>query len=306
MSDLFLLAVVAMALAHVSFRQLPIFRRRSTARHGRRMQVKPALAGTRNNKKPQWVVDEIIRLKAYLPLAGAITLAHTFNRLHGVARKTIVSKSYVAYTVRANLLAIVRLRHEAKHAKPRAMARNAVWGIDLTGKTDAAGKLHMIFGAIDHGTRRAVSLRVLANKSSWILLGHLCMAIGHCGKPRSVRTDNESVFTSRVFRAALHCLGIRHQRIDLSCPWMNGRIERFFGTLKQSLNCLAVSGSAQLQASLDVFSDWYGNVRPHANLNGATPREAWRDIDPFQSRPSHIERFDEWGGLLKGFRIRWQ
>lgn len=44
--------------------------------------------------------------------------------------------------------------------------RNAVWGIDMTGKRDTTGKLHMIFGAIDHGTRHIVSLRALTNKSS--------------------------------------------------------------------------------------------------------------------------------------------
>lgn len=266
----------------------------------RRLAVPPARHTARNNKKPDWVVDEVIRLKAYLPRAGSITLAHTFNRIHGVAKNTTVSKSYVAYTVRANLLAIVRLRREGKHAAPRAVARNAVWGIDITGKTDSSGKLHMIFGAIDHGTRHIVSLRVLANKSSWTLLGHLCLAIGHFGKPRTVRTDNESIFTSFVFRSALRCLGIRHQRIDLGCPWMNGRIERFFGTLKQSLNHLTVETAGRLQASLDSFNDWYCYVRPHANLNGATPLEAWCRIDPFQTPPRQIERFDEWDGLLKG------
>ena len=176
----------------------------------------------------------------------------------------------------------------------------------MTGKTDSMGKLHMIFGAIDHGTRHIVSLRVLTNKSFSILRGHLCMAIGRHGKPRAIRTDNESVFTSRAFRSALLCLGIRHQRIDRGCPWMNGRIERFFGTLKQSLNHLAVEGATQLQASLDIFNDWYCTVRPHANLHGATPLEAWRGIDPFQTPPCQIERFNEWEGLLKGLRIRWR
>ena len=153
----------------------------------------------------------------------------------------------------------------------------------MTGKTDSMGKLHMIFGAIDHGTRHIVSLRVLTNKSFSILRGHLCMAIGRHGKPRAIRTDNESVFTSRAFRSALLCLGIRHQRIDRGCPWMNGRIERFFGTLKQSLNRLAVENAGQLQASLDIINDWYCCVRPHANLNGATPLEAWCGIDPFRT-----------------------
>ena len=45
---------------------------------------------------------------------------------------------------------------------------------------------------------------------------------------------------SRLFRFVLFLLGIRHQRTDLHCPRQNGRVERFFGTLKHSLNRLAV------------------------------------------------------------------
>lgn len=77
---------------------------------------------------------------------------------------------------------------------------------------------------------------MLANKSSWSLLGHLCLAIGRHGKPKATRTDNESSFTSRVFSAGLASFGIRHQRTDVGCPWQNGRIERFFVTLAQALD----------------------------------------------------------------------
>ncbi|WP_413897634.1 integrase core domain-containing protein [Rhodoferax sp.] len=89
-----------------------------------------------------------------------------------------------------------------------------------------------------------------------------------------------------MFTATLRCFGIRHQLIDRGCPWQNGRIERFFGTLKQSLNHWAVGNRAQLQLSLEVFRDWYCCVRPHANLNGATPWEAWcgNDASPDFSR----------------------
>jgi putative transposase len=304
MQDLILLLLTLVVMTTFSYKFLQHSRSDRVSKRGRRALITPPCFVSRNNRKPRWVVDEVIRLKAYLPRAGSITLAHTFNRLHGATKKTTVSKSYVAYTVRANLLAIARLRHASKHARPRGVAHNIVWGIDMTGKTDTAGKLHMIFGVIDHGSRRVLTLCALANKSSWFLLGHLCFAIGRRGKPKVIRSDNERVFTSLVFRSALRCFGIRHQRIDLGCPWMNGRIERFFGTLKQALNYWAVDGRGQLQASLDVFLDWYCCVRPHANLDGATPMEAWCGIDPFQARPGRIEWFEEWDGLLRGFRIR--
>ncbi|WP_426343383.1 integrase core domain-containing protein [Pseudoduganella sp. R-32] len=136
------------------------------------------------------------------------------------------------------------------------------------------------------------------------MLGHLCLAIGRYGKPRAIRSDNERVFTSGVFQLGLRIAGIRHQRIKPGCPWQNGRIERFFGTLKQSLDCWQVANQRQLQAALDVFRDWYCCIRPHAHLDGATPDEVWQGIDPHRRTPMRVEWFEAWDGLLTGFRIR--
>src|SRR5690606_295290 len=123
---------------------------------------------------------------------------------------------------RGHLYEIMLLRRAIKRKKPIDLPRNAVWGLDMTGKADATGKIHSILGFLDHGTRFPVALAVLTNKSSWALLGHLLLAIGRFGKPIAVRTDKERCFTSRVFTCGLRVLGIRHQRIDIACPWQNG------------------------------------------------------------------------------------
>lgn len=244
-------------------------------------------------------------LLADLPNIGFAKLAAVCNRLFAAHGMT-VSKSYVHYTVRKHLHEIMQLRREIKRKKPLDLPRNAVWGLDMTGKADASGRVHAILGFLDHGTRFPVELAVLANKSSWTLLGHLCLAIGRFGKPAAVRTDNERCFTSRVFTWGLALLGIRHQRIDIACPWQNGRGERFFGTLKQSLDEWCVESGQQLQQSLALFRDWYCTVRPHANLDGRTPHEAWYGIDPYREKPKRVEWFEAWDGLLTGIRIRYR
>jgi putative transposase len=148
----------------------------------------------------------------------------------------------------------------------------------MSGKTDVSGSLHMMLAILDHGGRKVLMLAALPNKTSWIVLGHLCLAIGRHGKPIAIRTDNKSVLTSRVFRRALSLAGVRHQRIDAGCPWQNGRVERVFGTLKQSLNHWEVANRLQLQAALDIFREWHCCIMPHANLGGATPQEAWMEL----------------------------
>jgi hypothetical protein len=86
------------------------------------------------------------------------------------------------------------------------------------------------------------------------LLGHVCLAIATFGRPHSVRSDNEAMFTCRLWQRALLFAGIRHRRRDVGCPWQNGRIERFFGTLKAALRRAPVATCAPLQMWLDHFS----------------------------------------------------
>ena len=177
-------------------------------------------------------------------------MAAQFNRFYSASRCMTVSSSYVHYTVQDNQLAILRKRREIKAQKPSAPLCNAVWGVDMSGKFDTSGKLHMMLGVLDHGSRKALALVALPNKTSWTLLGYLCLAIGRYGKPIAIRTDNERVFTSGVFQLGLRIAGIRHQRIKAGCPWQNGRIERFFGTLKQSLDSWQVATSANCKPRL--------------------------------------------------------
>jgi transposase InsO family protein len=270
--------------------------------HPGRRKIPPLPVQT-NRRKPQWVVDAIIRLKALQPKASNRVMAAQFNRLYAAPRRMTISSSYVHYTVRENQLAILRKRREMKAQLPSPQPCNAVWGIDMSGKPDTAGKLHMMLGILDHGSRKALALSALPNKTSWTLIGHLCLAIGRYDKPLAIRTDNEAVFTSAIFSCALRLAGIRHQRIAPGCPWQNGRIERFFGTLKQSLDCWQVANRQQLQTALDQFRDWYCAIRPHAHLDSATPDEIWQGIDPLRRAPVRAEWFEAWDGLLTGFRI---
>jgi len=255
-------------------------------------------------RKPDWVTEEVVRLKALMPDAGCRRIADTFNRLHAARHATTVGKTWVGETVRKRSLEIARRRAELKHRVPRSMPANHIWAMDLTAKRDLAGTVHPILGLVDHGTRAAIVLGALADKSSITLLRVLLAAIERYGKPRTVRTDNEAIFTSRLFRFGLAVLRIRHQRIEPHCPWMNGRVERFFGTLKGRLDHWAVVGRDELVHALGDFRAWYNHVRPHQHLFGRTPAEAWDGIDPVARPPRTASVFSAWDGLLTGFYMR--
>jgi len=242
------------------------------------------------------------------PDVGCRTIANTFNRRHArhqeIRRRMTVGKSFVADTLRRHRYEVEIMRRALKHRVPPALPRNLVWAMDLTGKTDTQGRTHTILDLLDHGSRGLLDLAALPDKCSWTLLGHLFLAIGKYGKPRAIRTDNEACFTSRVFRVVLRLAGIRHQRSDPDCPWQNGRIERLFGTLKAKLDQWEVAGFEALNASLGEFRFWYNHVRPHQNLQGATPAEAWSRVDPYAVPVRQDYWFEAWDGLLQGYYLR--
>lgn len=202
---------------------------------------KPIPRGNKNehrhtSQKPEWLKQEIIHLKACTPKAGCRSIADICNRRFAASRKITVGKAFVHQVLQRHDYEIQILRRNLKHAKPKAVPRNLIWGLDLTGRTDAQGRLLNLLGIIDHGSRALLHLRVLHDKTARTLIACISEVTRTHGKPRIIRTDNEGMFGSPAFGSALEQLGIRHQLTDPGCPWQNGRIERPFGTLKEKLD----------------------------------------------------------------------
>ena len=234
--------------------------------------------------KPQWAKNEVIRLKALMPHAGCRTIAHLFNRRWRDQRQMTVSKTYVADTVRRHQYQILHARRKLKHRLPHPMRCNQIWGCDLLTKTDRQGQPHLALAILDHASRACLRLQRLSDKSSWALLKELVQAVKRYGRPTFLRTDNEAVLVSRLFRLGLWLLGIRQQRIEPGCPWQNGRVERFIGTVKRELATAPVTDGNELATTLQEIRTWYNHDRPHDHLQGRTPAEVWAGIDVFATR----------------------
>jgi transposase InsO family protein len=113
----------------------------------------------------------------------------------------------------------------------------------------------------------------------------MVQAVKHYGRPQFLRTDNEAVFVSWLFRLGLWLLGIRQQRIEPGCPWQNGRVECFIGTVKRELTRASISDGNTFATRLHKIRTWYNHERPHDHLQGRTPAEAWTGIDVFTAKP---------------------
>ena len=110
--------------------------------------------------------------------------------------------------------------------------------------------------------------------------------------------DNEACFVSATMQIALGLLGIRLQRIQPRCPWQNGRVERFFGTLKQKLSRIAIVDSDDLRTKLAELRCRYNHARPHQHLYGRTLAEAWAGRTKATGTPTY---FSGWNGRLVGW-----
>ena len=69
-----------------------------------------------------------------------------------------------------------------------------------------------------------------------------------------------------------------------SCPWQNGRVERFIGTVKRALGTEPIAGEGGFAVALKTVRAWYNHERPHDHLQGRTPAEVWAGIDVFALR----------------------
>ena len=182
--------------------------------------------GFKYRKKPQWVINRVIEHKAIMQNDGCRKIAVSFNRRFG--DRMTVSKTWVSNTLKKHKYEILELRKKLKNRKPRPTNINRIWGMDLTGKHDLDKNNLQILGIIDHGSRANLYLSAIKSKASIHLLKILLDTIEKYGKPEAMRTDNEAVFTSKLFRFGLWFLGIKHQRTDVGCPWMKKTSGMFF------------------------------------------------------------------------------
>ncbi len=254
----------------------------------------------RTRAKPRWVGDEIVRMKAFGPRLGYVKLAEAFNRRFVDEFDMNVSASTVRRILIKRRADVLALRREIRNRVPRVVARNWTWGLDLTTVTDVTQAQRLVLGIVDHGTRACIALRELSDKRTLTVLREIVEAIRQFGLPTKIRVDNDPSLKSALMRAALGVLGVKLQVVQIACPWMSGRIERFFGSFKAVVRQIVING-ADLTHRLVEFRCFYNHVRTHQHLAGRTPAEAWSSIA--KQHGGHGEFFSLWNGELSGWHF---
>ena len=79
-------------------------------------------------------------------------------------REISLRKSFVHQTLREHAHAVWLARKAIRAAKPKSVALNHCWGMDMTGRADEGGTVQTILGILAHGSRRALALQTLPRK----------------------------------------------------------------------------------------------------------------------------------------------
>jgi transposase InsO family protein len=90
--------------------------------------------------------------------------------------------------------------------------------------------------------------------------------------PQAVMSDNGSCYRSNAFRAALERVGARQIFTPPYTPRWNGKVERFFQTLKREWAHAHIwPSSAHRSRALPSFLRYYNRRRPHSSLGDRPP-----------------------------------
>ena len=152
---------------------------------------------------------------------------------------------------------------------------NHVWHSDIT-QIRILWFTFFIAAVLDGFSRKILALKVYRKTPCARNTASLVkQAADKHGSPNFIITDNGSQFRKQ-FGKAMRSRRIRQVRTRVRAPFLNGKIERVFRTLKlwQRLVLLAMS-TTSIQRRLDNFAAWYNECRPHCTLGFRTPEEAF-------------------------------
>ncbi|MEV4667310.1 integrase core domain-containing protein [Microbacterium sp. LWO12-1.2] len=176
---------------------------------------------------------------------------------------------------------------------------NELWQSDFTHITLADGTDSEVIGWIDDHSRYVLHLSAHRRVTGRTVTDTFSETAAQHGYPTATLTDNGMVYTTRLarggrgrgdgagngFETLLATLGITQKNGKPFKPTTQGKIERFWQTLKKYTDTHPAATLTELQAALDTFRDYYNNIRPHRGINRKTPTFAYQLIP--KASPHH-------------------
>lgn len=188
---------------------------------------------------------------------------------------------------------------------------NALWSLDFTVLRIFGIFRIYVFGVIDHYSRKVFCLSSTFHPTAKWLENELKRLFTVFGVPKRIITDNGGQFISSTFKELTTRHGINHVQTSVRHPQTNGKIERFFQSLKYEFLCLFfLKGRMQLDGLLAEYLLYYNEFRLHEAIDGQTPNAVfYNKVIPKPSKISKrirapIEEINLGNGHLRAYRLK--
>ena len=156
-----------------------------------------------------------------------------------------------------------------------------VWHTDIT-EIRVLWKRFEIAAVLDGYSRKLLMIKAFARRPNTHDMNQLIKeAVQRSdASPRFLISDHGSQFRKR-FKEACGRQGIKHVKGKVRVWQLNGKIERFFRTMKGWMRSTWMTPSTDgMQTRLNEYQVWYNEHRVHAAHQAHTPEDRIRGVDP--------------------------
>ena len=154
---------------------------------------------------------------------------------------------------------------------------NECWSLDFLHDTLVNGRKIRLLAVIDEYTRECLNVTVDTGLSGKRVIQILERLIESRGKPKAIKSDNGTEFTSNAILNWTSDNGLKWQYIQPGKPQQNGYIESFNGKCRDE--CWNENLFFSVAHASEIAEKWrsdYNHARPHSSLHGRTPVEVMR------------------------------
>ena len=179
---------------------------------------------------------------------------------------------------------------------------NELWPGDALHGPKIAGRKAYLFAFLDDHSRAVMAARWGYFEDTVRLAAALRPALAARGVPDAIYVDNGSAFVDAALKRAAARLGIKITHSQPGRPQGRGKIERFFGVVRQEFLVEIGDGAGitDLVQLNRLFTAWYETVyhaRPHGET-GQPPIQRWLAGAPFPTpSPEQLREAFLWSEL---------
>lgn len=178
-----------------------------------------------------------------------------------------------------------------------------IFQLDFTCVFDLSGRQIFVLGIIDYHSRNLFSLSATFNPTRDWIIQQFCNATADGFELEAgIIADNDSIFGNWIETDLEKFFGMQVYRTPYKQPWKNGRIERFFGTIKNEVfSRVEIKDVVHANRLCAKYQEHYDLLRPHQALNGSTPGEGNRIVESVNE--FRFKKVKAVGGLITKFEL---